>query len=114
MVKPIVTRPQITVRLLAAVFGALLLTTAGAYASPERVPTPPPSHGRVYGHGSGLVGIDVDFATGKVTAVRMIASTGHRDLDDAALKAFRKSKFKPRTVRHVRTPVTFRIKGRKL
>ncbi|HYJ04499.1 MAG TPA: energy transducer TonB [Chthoniobacterales bacterium] len=110
-----VTRLRITFLPIAGALGAtLLFSSADAHASPERVPTPPPSHGRVYGHGSGLVGIDVDFATGKVTAVRVIASTGHRDLDQAALKAFRKSRFKPRTVRHVRTPITFRIKDRKL
>lgn len=100
--------------MLLPIAAALLLTCVEAPASPESTPTPPPSHGRVYGHGSGLVAIDVDFVTGRVTAARMVASTGYREFDDTALKAFRRWHFRPRTVRHVRTPITFHMKGKKL
>jgi len=93
---------------------AILLICVEALASPEGVPAPPPSHGLIYGHGSGLVAMDVDFDTGRVTAARMIASTGYPELDDRALKAFRRWHFKPRTVRHVRTPITFRVRGKRL
>jgi TonB family protein len=94
---------------------ALALFFAAAESSRAKPdPTPPPSHGRVFGHGSGLVAVDVDFATGKVTAVRMVASTGHADLDETALTMFRRTRYKPNTVRHRVVPVTFNIRGRKL
>ena len=108
------THLQITFLSIAAVAASFLFASADAVASPERVPPPPSSHGRAYGHGSGLVAMDVDFDTGRVTSARMVASTGYRDFDDAALKAFRRWRFKPRTVRHVRTPITFRVRGKKL
>jgi TonB family protein len=114
MVKPMVNPLQITFLSIAAVGAGFLLASADAAASPKRFPPPPSSHGRTYGHGSGLVAMDVDFDTGRVTSVRMVASTGYRDFDDTALKAFRRWRFKPRTVRHVRTPITFRVRGKKL
>jgi hypothetical protein len=85
MVKP----AQISLLPLAAAFAALVLACTDGVVASDRGPTPPPSHGRVFGHGSGVVAIDVDFATGRVTATRIIASTGHADLDKAALSAFR-------------------------
>lgn len=81
-------------------------------ATPRATPTPP--DGGVYAHGSGLVGIDVDFATGRVRRVWMIVSTGHRDLDEATISAFRRWHYKPRTLGRVQVPITFRIKGRAL
>jgi TonB family protein len=91
-----------------------LLFAAGQSCLANPSPPPPPSHGRVFGHASGLVAVDVDFATGKVIAVRMAASTGHADLDEAALAMCRRTQYKPYTVRHRTVPVTFNIRGRKL
>lgn len=94
---------------------ALVLFFTRTEALPaEPAPAPPPSHGKVFGHGSGLIAADVDFATGRITAVWMAASTGHADLDAAAVKGFRKMRYKPQTVRHVTVPITFKIAGRKL
>ena len=85
-----------------------LMLTASAYgqapAKSSKVPAVPLLQ---YGHGTGLVSMDVDYESGRVTAVRMLESTGDSRLDSKALEAFRQWRFKPRTVRHVRTPITF-------
>lgn len=59
---------------------------------------------------SGIAQMEVDYQTGKVTRVRMAKSTGSAVYDDAAIKAFYRWKFKPRTVTRVRTPITFTIR----
>ena len=56
--------------------------------------------------GSGLVLVHVN-AGGYVTSARMLKSTGHRILDEAALKAFRQWRFKPGTVPEVRLPIRY-------
>ena len=61
--------------------------------------------------GAGVVIIEVDSATGKVTSVRMEPSTGHAILDRAAMDAFRRWRFKPGTVARVRTPIRFTMGG---
>ena len=62
--------------------------------------------------GSGIAIIEVDIASGEVTSARMSPSTGHALLDQAALEAFRKWRFKPGSVSQVRTPITFTTSGR--
>src|SRR5262249_40306223 len=57
--------------------------------------------------GSGTVVMEIDEKTGWVKSAKMEKSTGNKLLDDAALQAFSQWRFKPGTVRHVRTPVTF-------
>ena len=59
--------------------------------------------------GSGVVLVDVDYESGKVTAARVVQSLGSRALDDAAVATFRKWTFKPKTVRHVKIPVTYTL-----
>jgi TonB family protein len=44
--------------------------------------------------GDGVIVVDVDHNTGYVTAARVLKSTGHRILDNAALRAFRLWRFK--------------------
>jgi TonB family protein len=57
--------------------------------------------------GSGLVRLEVNIRTGHVTSARMLQSTGHQTLDEAALNAYRQWRFKPGTISAVRIPVTF-------
>src|SRR6266496_2697201 len=59
--------------------------------------------------GHGIVWLYVDPGTGYVTSARMLPSTGHKILDDAALDAFRQSRFKPNAVAKVRMPITFTL-----
>jgi len=59
--------------------------------------------------GSGVVLVDVDYESGKVISARILKSLGSRVLDDSALATFRKWHFKPKTVRHVKIPVTFTL-----
>jgi TonB family protein len=61
--------------------------------------------------GAGIVFVDVDQKTGQVTSARMLQSTGYQILDEAALSAFRKWRFKPGTVEKVRIPISFTIRG---
>lgn len=61
--------------------------------------------------GAGVVVIELDSATGKVTSVRMDPSTGHAILDRAAIDAFMRWRFKPGTVSPVRTPIRFTVSG---
>ena len=51
--------------------------------------------------------MDVDETSGNVTSVRMDPSTGHSLLDNAAMEAFRRFRFKPGTVTRVRVPISF-------
>ena len=60
--------------------------------------------------GRGLVVMEVDEKTGSVTFAKMEKSTGNKLLDDAALEAFRRWRFRP-GIRRVITPVTFTQKG---
>ena len=58
--------------------------------------------------GSGLFVLIIDRETGKVTQVTTVLSTGQKVLDDAAISAFSRWRFKPKTqFRAVRVPITF-------
>lgn len=59
--------------------------------------------------GGGVVVMEVDSTTGKVTTATMVRSTGHKILDDAAVAAFRRWSFKPGTVTRVTTPIRFTL-----
>jgi protein TonB len=61
--------------------------------------------------GSGVAAISVDFASGDVSNVVMEQSTGSPVLDNAAVTAFRRWRFKPGTVSRLRTPITFTLTG---
>jgi TonB family protein len=61
--------------------------------------------------GSGVALLEVDKRTGYVTSATMLKSTGHRILDDAALKAFRQWRFKPGAAAKVRVPITYTHPG---
>ena len=60
--------------------------------------------------GSGVLLINVDVETGRVRSVRMLKSTGHKLLDDSALEAFAKWRFRPRAVpSKVKVPIKFTL-----
>lgn len=61
--------------------------------------------------GTGIVVLEVDPATGKVTSARMEPSTGSAILDRAALWAFRRWRFKPGAVKMAKMPITFTTTG---
>lgn len=62
--------------------------------------------------GTGVIEIRVDSKTGAVRAARMLKSTGSNILDDAAVMAFQRAKFKPGTVDRVRIPIRFSLSSR--
>jgi protein TonB len=61
--------------------------------------------------GSGIVVMSVDPISGSVTDISMWQSTGSAILDNAAVTALRKWRFKPGTVSRVKSPITFTMTG---
>lgn len=57
--------------------------------------------------GRGVVVLNVDPSTGNVTSAELLQSTGHKILDDSALDAFRRWRFKPSSVHKVKIPINF-------
>jgi protein TonB len=63
--------------------------------------------------GDGIIVVDVDQNTGYVTAAHVLKSTGHKILDNAALRAFRLWRFKPGKAKpQVRIPIHYTIRGK--
>ncbi|HLC12601.1 MAG TPA: TonB family protein [Chthoniobacterales bacterium] len=61
--------------------------------------------------GSGVCVVTVDAASGSVTDATMAQSIGNPILDNAAVSAFRRWRFKPGTVSKVKIPITFTMTG---
>jgi TonB family protein len=57
--------------------------------------------------GKGVVLVTIDQQTGKVTGVRMLQSTGNKQLDGAALEAYSQWRFQPGTGSQVNIPIEF-------
>ena len=57
--------------------------------------------------GRGIALVEVDPKTGYVTAARMLKSTGHVILDNAALSAFMRWRFKPGSPKQVHIPINY-------
>jgi TonB family protein len=57
--------------------------------------------------GSGLFRLTLDLKTGGVTRVRIVSSTGFRALDQSAIDAFRRWRWKPGKWREIDAPITF-------
>jgi TonB family protein len=57
--------------------------------------------------GKGVVLVTIDQQTGKVAGVRMLQSTGHKQLDGAALEAYSQWRFQPGTGSQVQIPIEF-------
>jgi protein TonB len=61
--------------------------------------------------GSGLVVLMIDLSTGSVTDARMAQSTGSIVLDNSAVSALRRWRFKSGTVTKVQVPITYTLSG---
>jgi protein TonB len=61
--------------------------------------------------GSGVCVVSVDVSTGAVTDASMAQSLGNPILDNSAVSAFRRWRFKPGTVAKVKIPITFTMSG---
>ncbi len=61
--------------------------------------------------GSGVCVVTVDPATGNVTDATMAQSIGNPILDNSALSAFRRWRFKPGSVSRAKIPVTYTMTG---
>jgi TonB family protein len=61
--------------------------------------------------GRGIVVMEINRETGWVISAKMEKSTGNKLLDDAAIEAFSRWRFKPGSVRYVRSPITFTVRG---
>jgi protein TonB len=61
--------------------------------------------------GSGVAVVTVDTASGNVTDATMAQSTGNSILDNSAISAFKRWRFKPNSVSKVRIPITFTMTG---
>jgi TonB family protein len=57
--------------------------------------------------GKGVVLVNIDQQTGKVTGARMLQSTGNKQLDGAALEAYSQWRFQPGTGSQVKIPIEF-------
>ena len=100
--------------LLLAVIVSTLVARGGSLA--EAPPTaigiyaPPPSYPagavRLRLHGSGRFRLHVR-PNGSVASVEVLKSTGHQELDGAAIAAYKKWRFRPGVVSEITIPVTF-------
>lgn len=61
--------------------------------------------------GSGVCVVTVDTSSGAVTDASMAQSIGNPILDNSAMSAFRRWRFKPGTVSKVKIPITFTMTG---
>ena len=107
--------------LLACTFTLISLCSLHAQsASPVGQPLPPraiytpkpvyrPEWAKQGLTGKGVVLVNIDKQTGKVTGARMLTSTGNQQLDGAALQAYSQWRFDPRTVAvsQLKIPIEF-------
>jgi len=61
--------------------------------------------------GTGVALLLVDPASGAVTDVSIVRTTGSAILDNAAISGFRRWRFNPGTVSKVHAPITFTLTG---
>jgi TonB family protein len=94
------------------IFFVTLVFVSSLYAQPARPVGQPPPPTAIYTPkpayrpewakqgltGKGVVLVNIDKQTGKVSGARMLTSTGNQQLDGAALQAYSQWRFDPRTV----------------
>lgn len=61
--------------------------------------------------GNGILVLEINRATGAVTRARIVKSTGHPILDQAAVRAFSQWRFKKGVPARMRVPITFSRMG---
>lgn len=66
---------------------------------------------RQHATGSGVVVLMIDPSSGSVTDARIVQSTGSAVLDNSAVSAFRRWRFKPGMVTRVHVPITYTLSG---
>ena len=91
--------------------GPMSMSSAKAVAVSAPRPEYPYEARRAKMTGSGVCVMTVDTSTGAVTSAVMAQSTGSPVLDNAAVSAFKRWRFRPGTVARVRTPITFTMTG---
>jgi protein TonB len=91
--------------------GPMSMSSAKAVAISAPRPEYPYEARRSKITGSGVCVMTVDIGSGSVTSAEMAQSTGNPILDNAAMSAFRRWRFKAGTVSRVRTPITFTMSG---
>jgi TonB family protein len=86
-------------------------TPAAGQQLPKAIYTPKPVYRPEWAKqgltGKGVVFVTIDQQTGKVTGARMLQSTGHKQLDGAALEAYSQWRFQPGTGSQVKIPIEF-------
>jgi periplasmic protein TonB len=92
------------------IFVAPVLWAQSPNATPSSISAPRPYYSDDWARrglfGEGVAEVKLS-KSGRVIAARMLKSTGHNELDDSALNAFRKWHFKPGTKSPVRIPIEF-------
>jgi periplasmic protein TonB len=91
--------------------GTMSISTAKAlatYAPPPQYPYEARSRSIT---GRGVCVVEINAGSGSVTSASMASSIGNPMLDNAALSAFRRWRFKPGSVSKVRIPITFTTTG---
>ncbi len=89
------------------IVGTMSLSTAKAVAVSTPIPEYPYQARRAHVTWSGVCLMTVDTASGNVTSAVMDQSTGNGILDKVTTDAFRKWRFKPRTVSQIRVPISY-------
>lgn len=82
---------------------------AAAISAPR--PEYPYEARRTHATGSGVCVVTVDTGSGNVTDATMAQSIGSPLLDNAAVSAFKRWRFKPGSVSKVKIPITFTMSG---
>jgi TonB family protein len=79
----------------------------GSYLVKAPLPNYPVVAGTLHKKGDGWFRLTIDPATGAVTDVKLLKSTGVKILDDSAAVAFLQWKIKPHTIDHIILPWRF-------
>lgn len=105
-------RPQAPIQRPSAPTGSTTISSAKAKAVFGPKPEYPYEARRARMTGSGVVVMNVDVGSGNVTSATIASSTGKPILDNAAVAAFRRWRFRPNSVPpRVKVPFTFTMTG---